>query len=103
MYWYDPERQALINDPNYEEIMNKRRERGEAIPEKPTPLPANIPILELINRYNGIFSNGMGGINAEGIRLVLDCEMIDEDMRRLLVMKIVKFMTAAMTAGKKDK
>ena len=53
----------------------------------------------LIEKYGSMFVNGMGGINAEGIRLALDVEDISQEKRSEIIQKIITYMTTAMNVN----
>lgn len=101
MWWYDP---ARMPDEIFNEIKTQRNERGEDLLEdRPDTLPANLPIIDLIHKYGSLFSNGMGGINADGIRLVMELEDISKNNMSVYTQKITAFVSGALEAQKKDK
>lgn len=51
---------------------------------------------QLIIKYRSILSNGEGGINSDGIRLLLDIENIPEKEHTITTAKIIAYLTAAI-------
>lgn len=61
------------------------------------PIESNFQTLGLIERYSGMFKDGMGGINAEGIRLALDAEEIPDVDRPSIIQKLIVYIIASNT------
>lgn len=59
-------------------------------------MPDNYLSFGLIERYSGIFVDGMGGINSAGIQLALDAEDIPDHMRSEMINKIVSYLQAGL-------
>lgn len=64
-------------------------------------LPENNIIIYIINMYGGVLTNGMGGISADGIRLVLDTENIED--RELITQKLIIYLSAALNTQHKER
>lgn len=66
----------------------------------PDPLSNNAIILDLINKYICLFMDGMGSIQANGIRLALEAE--DLDASGGIIQKIVAYCSTAIKSSNKE-
>lgn len=66
-------------------------------------MPENRIVIELVQKYNGLFIDGMGGINAGGIKLVLELEDISKDEMPWLTQKIVFYVSMMLTKQREKK
>lgn len=63
-------------------------------------LPENNVIDYLMYKYGGIMIDGMGSISAEGIRLAVEIEDIED--RALVTYKLVTYLRAALDSQNKE-
>ena len=63
-------------------------------------LPENNIILYIVNTYIGILIDGMGGINVDGIKFVLDLEEVVD--KPLITQKLITYLKSALKAQQGD-
>jgi len=59
-------------------------------------IPENYLTYGLIEKYSSAFVDGMGGINASGIKLALEVEDIPLELQRDLIKGILLFVTTGL-------
>ena len=59
-------------------------------------MPDNYLTYGMVERYSGIFIDGMGGINSAGIKLALEAEDIPDELRSVIILKIVAYLQAGI-------
>ena len=62
--------------------------------------PRNREVVDIVLRYSGILTGGMGGVNAEGIKLVLEIEDIPEP--KIFTQKLIIYVLAILEEQKRD-
>ena len=65
--------------------------------KRPKVLPENKLAYGLLIEYTPILTDGMGGISASGIRLVLDTEQIEMEERKPLIKKFMAYLKTAIS------
>lgn len=83
-------------------IHNKRKDEKLQIPDCKEcgyvdPLPGNYQTLGLVNRFPGIFVDGMGGINPDGIRFALDVAEVEDEERNILSEKLLIYLKTSLS------
>lgn len=63
---------------------------------KPILHPNNYLCYGIFENYSGVLFNGMGGLNAEGIRLAMDMEGVPLQQQPELCKKIILFCRTAL-------
>lgn len=62
----------------------------------------NAFIIELVYKYYNIFVDGMGGINASGISLILGVEDVPKKIQSIYLQKIIYYTTVSLQIRDKE-
>ena len=85
--------------PNCEDCIEEKRDKRKIdciACGKPKIMPLNFKTFGIIEAMSGIFVDGMGGLNPNGIRLALESNQIPKHEWNDYIERIITFMTTAL-------
>jgi len=62
----------------------------------------NFEVMELIFKYNNLFYDGMGGLNAQGIDKVLEWEHYEGEEKNIMTQKLLMYLTTAVQTRQEE-